>query len=461
MSIFSRLTARLTLLLPLAALTGCDRIADIPIGTGFAAQNICSGVFVSQLPQDKVIQRWVAPQVKPLPSLWKVAVDTQARNVVVSDRLFGKLFAQQAHYREGVGCTLTQRTPLATLDAQVGPLPRASLTPGAAWPQGEAGPVAAGSTGADMTAVTAAIDAAFVENSANTRNTLAVAVIHKGQLIAEKYADGVTASTPLIGWSMSKSLTSTLVGLMADRGRLNVDAPAPVPEWAGTEKAPITTLQLLHMASGLQWSENSQGKDADQGYLLHRTRDFAAWYAAKPLVAAPGTVYNYSTGETSLIARIVQDAAGGSLMDVERFAREALFYPLGIASVVMQHDAEGHLSGGAHVLMSARDWARLGQLYLRNGEWNGQQVLSSAWIARALTPSPANANYGAQIRLNTGRAEWSTLPESTFGFTGHQEQKTIIVPDHDLVVVRLGYTFEGSVDIDESELLVRRIVAAL
>ncbi len=439
--------------------SGCDMIADLPIGNGYAAKNICSGLFVSQLDENTLIDRYVAPQIEPLPLLWQIDIDYDQQTVTVQDKIFKKLYASRAYYRDGFGCTLTFKEPLEKLDRQTpAPYGRA-LSVNQYWPQGAAGIDPQAQANVNMSVIDAAIDDAFEETEGNTRNTMAVAVVHQGKLVAERYAEGADETTRLIGWSMSKSVTSTLVGLLSDRGLLDVKAPAPVPEWQGTEKEAITLEHLLHMASGLEWFEESRGPNHDQGYILHRTKDFARFYLEQPLVATPGEVYNYSTGETSLIGRIIQDTVGGTLADSYRFIKEALFIPIQIESAVVEYDTVGQPATGAYVWMTARDWARLGLLYLNGGNWYGQQILSKEWIDYALTPSPANPEYAAQIWVNTHKSVWPSLPESTFAFLGHQAQRVIVVPDYDLVVVRLGFTFEDGAD--QTEQLVARIIEGL
>jgi hypothetical protein len=399
------------------ALSGCDLAKDIPVGTGYAARNICSQYFLSGIDLKTATHRYVAPAVKPLPLLWAIEVDEVNRTVSVRDQIFINQNRNTAYYREGVGCTLLHDSTPEQLDAQLPLITPPQDATAAPWPLGD-GPVDAGLPGIDYPALGAAVDAAFAETGPTPINTLAVAVVHQGQLIAEQYANGIGPDTRLIGWSMTKSFTATLIGLLYDQARLTLDAPAPVAEWQGTDKAAITLVDLLHMAAGLEWSETAQGDTPDQGRMLFVAPDFASYYAAKPVVAEPGTRFNYSTGVSSLLGRIAQDTIGGSLADTYHFMNDTLFHPLGIDDAVLEFDTLGQPAGGSG------------------------QILSSDWIDQALTPSPANPIYGYQIWLNTAGKIWPSLPEDSFAFRGFQQQIVLVIPRHDLIIVRLGVTVD-------------------
>lgn len=422
-------------------LTGCDKIKDIPVGTGYAAKQICSSLFVSELPRNTVIHRFVAPQLQQLPLLWNIQVDTDNKTVSVRDNVFINQNLNVAYYREGFGCTLLHDATPDQLDAQLPlrypPLPSAD----APWPLGD-GEVVTDAPGIDYARLDAAIASAFVQASPNPANTLAIVVVHDGRLIAERYALGADRHSRLVSWSMAKSFTATLIGLLQDRGMLDVTEPAPIAEWAGTDKASITLTHLLHMAPGLRWSETDQGPTPDRGRMLFTQPDHAAFYLQQPLIAEPGTTFNYSTGVTALLARIVQDQTGGSLQDTYRFMHESLFAPLGINDAVLEFDTVGNPVGGASLYITARDWAKLGLLYARKGNWFGEQLLSENWIDFALTPSPANPGYGAQIWLNHDLKMWPYLPADSFAFRGFHQQIVLVVPRYDLIVVRQGVTFK-------------------
>jgi len=275
------------------------------------------------------------------------------------------------------------------------------------------------------------------------KNTLSVAVVHHGELIAERYAEGIDKTTRLLSWSMAKTLTAATIGILDNDAVLDASAPAPVADWASDSRSEITLKDMLQMASGISWNEASQGDDADQGYHLFQVEDMAAYYAEQPLESEPGTVFNYSTGQSNLLARIAQQAVGGSLEDYYRFINERLFLPIGINDAIVEFDTTGHPVGGAYHYLNTRDWARIGLLLQRKGDWFGEQVLPANWVNQMLTPSAADETYGYQIWLNTNRTYWPELPSSTYALRGFQGQMVMVIPDHDVIIVRTGVTFGG------------------
>ena len=254
-----------------------------------------------------------------------------------------------------------------------------------------------------------------------------------GEVVHEWYADGVGPDTTLISWSMAKSITQALVGFAVDDGLLDIHGPAPVPEWADDERSAITVDHLLRMCSGLHFVEDyvdDQVSDVIRMLFGDGKDDMAAFAAAFPLDHEPGTVFNYSSGTTSIIARIL-----GGLYDVEALLRDRLFGPLGMTSAIPKFDDAGTFIGSSYVYATARDFARFGQLYLDGG----RDVLPADWVTYARTESPVPVGpdddqpYGAHWWL------FPPIPGS-FAAQGYEGQRTLIVPERDLVVVRLGKT---------------------
>lgn len=436
------------------------RFVLTPVGTGFAAKGICSEVFVSHIDPDIAMNEHVGPQVFTLRHIWKVDIDEDAKTVTVDITRRPSRYRQVAYYREGIGCTLMHGESFDSLDDQYDEPETFSLPEDQYWPHGSAG-VTPNVSGVDYDTLNEVLDAAMVDEGVYSGNPLGIAVIYKDKLIAERYGDSATADSPLQGWSMTKSMTGTLVGILSDRGMLSVKDPAPVPEWEGTEKESITIENLLHMAAGLQWNEFPVGPNHEQGEMLFLEKDFAGFYQSLPVVAVPGTVFEYSTGSSALLGRIVQKHIGGTINSYLDFANDALLKPINIDSAVIEFDTVGHPTGGAHLHMTVRDWARLGLLYAHNGNWFGRQVISSDWVDYALTPSPANPGYGAQIWLNTNHSQWQNLPESSFAFSGFQSQRVIVAPDYDLVIVRMGVTVIANEDTYNEPALVNGVLEAL
>jgi CubicO group peptidase (beta-lactamase class C family) len=278
--------------------------------------------------------------------------------------------------------------------------------------------------------------------------TLALVVQHRGEVVFERYgtqpdtpfAPGgpVGPETTLISWSMAKSITQAAVGIAVGDGLLTLDAPAPVPAWRGTAKEAITLLDLLEMRPGLEFVEdyvdNSISHCIDMLYGSG-TDDMAAYAAALPLLHEPGTHWNYSSGTTNIVARILGDAVGGGREGMEAFLRERLFGPAGMASAVPKFDTAGTFVGSSYVYATARDFARFGRLFLDDGVAGGVRVLPEGWRDVART----QVAFDDEVGFGYGR-HWWLWPEfpGSFAAHGYEGQYTLVVPDRELVVVHLG-----------------------
>ena len=267
---------------------------------------------------------------------------------------------------------------------------------------------------------------------------LALVVVQGGRLVAERYGPDTTPDTRLISWSMAKSITHALVGIAVRDGRLDIDAPAPVPAWAGDDRQAITTRQLLQMRDGLDFVEDYV--DAEVSHCIDMLfgsgkQDVAAYAAARPLAHAPGTTWNYSSGTSNIVARIVGEAVGEG--GVLAFIQKELFDPLGMSSAVARVDGAGTFVGSSFVDATARDFARFGLLYLRDGIWEGRRLLPAGWVddARTFTAHDPDGmfDYGTHWWLWRDR-------HGSFGCHGYEGQFIVCVPDLDVVVVRLGKT---------------------
>jgi CubicO group peptidase (beta-lactamase class C family) len=296
-----------------------------------------------------------------------------------------------------------------------------------------------------------------------------VVVVQDGRLVAERYAAGVAVDAPLLSWSMGKSVTMALVGALVGDGRLDLPAPAPVPEWRapGDPRGAITLDQLLRQSSGLAFDE-TYGAVNDVSRMLFTRPDTGAFAAAMPLAAPPESVWSYSSGTSNIVARIVRDVFAGDLAAMRRYANERLFDPVGMTSALFEPDASGTFIGSSFVFMTARDWARFGELFRRDGVWDGQRILPDGWVRYAITPTPAAplGSYGAHWWLDAGevdapeRRPWPQLPPETYAARGHSGQWVVVVPSARLVVVRLGLTLPDLED-DGTQELVAELLAAL
>jgi len=302
-----------------------------------------------------------------------------------------------------------------------------------------------------------AADAFFTDPALG--ETRAVVILQNGKRVYERYAPGYGPGNRLISWSMAKSITSTLVGELVAEGKLELDMPAPVPEWRaspGDPRASITLRQLLNMSSGLKHieSEPAELADTNRALFADKSGDIVAHAVAAPLESKPGTVFEYSTLTTHILGAIVtRTIAPGATTPLARrksmrdFINARLAGPAAMPSLLCEFDPEGHLLGGSLCHASARDWANFGQLYLARGTVAGRQVVSPDWVDFVQTPAPTNAGYGGQFWLNRvpTKPHESALfanqgPADAYAAIGHLGQYVIIVPSKQLVVVRLGKT---------------------
>jgi CubicO group peptidase (beta-lactamase class C family) len=242
---------------------------------------------------------------------------------------------------------------------------------------------------------------------------------------------------------MAKSFTSALVGILVRDARLDVHAPAPVAAWsaASDRRAAITVDDLLRMSSGLSWTTGSYPNNPDQSALI-ASDDAAAFVASKPLAHEPGTTFQYSDGSTVLVARILADIAGSGYAFRE-FMRLELLDKIGIQRMDMDFDAAGTWIGAWSADTTARNFAKFGLLYLRDGVWDGERILPEGWVEYSRSPSPANPEYGAGWWLDL-------LRPGVFYAVGVQGQVITVDPEHDLTFVTLATDSRISLPVSEA-----------
>ncbi len=305
--------------------------------------------------------------------------------------------------------------------------------------------------------------APFFEDPA-LAETRAVVILHGGILIAERYAPGYTPDTPLISWSMAKTVTGTLIGLMIADGRLALDQPAPVEEWQtpGDARRNITIRHLLHMASGLDHTEMPDAEGNPPIYAVDTTRllflpegreNVARYAETRTLEAQPGEKFEYSTATSHILVDIMTRTLTDSKdPDIRReamlrFAKGRLFDPLGMESAVPEFDRNGTMLGGSMIHATARDWAKLGEFLRNNGSVKGAQLLPTSWTRFMRTSSELDAAYGGHLWINKPRPEGRNqvlfpgkAPDDVFAMLGHLGQQVVVSPQHKMVIVRLGMT---------------------
>jgi len=418
------------------------------VATGFSAKNICSGHFVSGFEPEQVAEE----ALKPIDSAFNyIDYRVDPENKTVITKIAG-LFERRAIFRPGLGCTLLA-IGQETLDTKISPLAAINQPDLKPWPFGLA-KIEYDDGSIDYNLLNQAIDRAFSEPESNgKRYVKAVAIVYKGKLIAEHYAAGVNTETPLLSWSMAKSITSLQVGLLVKAGLIDLFAPARVPAWKDSQdpRSKITLDQLMRMSSGLEFNE-TYGINTDVSSMLSVKADTGGFAADKPLAFIPDTHWSYSSGTTNIIAGIIKRTIGGNFQHYYEFAQQQLFIPLGVSTAVLETDANDTFVGSSFSYASARDWAKFGQLMLQNGQWNGQQLIPADWVKYSTTATktaPLN-QYGAQFWLNanpnstTEKRIWPTVPSDAYYMSGYQGQYVVVIPSKELIVVRMGFTKPGT-----------------
>lgn len=291
--------------------------------------------------------------------------------------------------------------------------------------------------------------------------TRAVIVMHDGRIVAERYAHGYGEETRFVGWSMTKTITGVMIGMLVAEGKLRLDETPPIKIWqrSGEPRGEITLRQLLQMRSGLRHTEKGEpAYDADtvRMLFLQGRDDMAAWAEAQPLEAEPGSEFKYSTSTSVILAdiaaRVLTNRADpeSRRQAVDNFLRARLFGPLAMYSTIPEYDAAGTFIGGSMVHATTRDWARFGEFLRNGGSARGAQLVPKGWITFMTKPSPRSPDYGAQIWLNRASGTDRHVlfaengPSDLFAMVGHLGQYVLVSPSKKLTVVRLGKTDDAA-----------------
>jgi CubicO group peptidase (beta-lactamase class C family) len=406
----------------------------IRVGSGYSAKIVCSNVFLADRDPQEVLAVDVQAPGHPLLRLMRVSVDRQVGTVTAG--LLGVFGKSIAVFRDGLGCTNVPDGNVAAAKAMTG----AALTPAppldALWPEGARVEV---SQDPEI--------AAILDDTALTGPGMrAIVVVKNGRIVGERYGDGFSDKTPLLGWSMTKTVNAAIVGTVIKTGKMALSDTGLFESWKADGRAAISLADLMAMSSGLQFNED-YGDVADVTHMLYLEPDMAGFTEAKPLAGEVGKVFSYSSGTAVLLSRLWQDAVGDQKQALA-WPRLSLFDPLGMQSAVLEADEHGTLVGSSYLYATARDWARFGQFLLQNGVWNGEQILPEGFVTWMREKAPANGAYGRgqlwlegpgdEQRVGGGLAEG--LPGDTFWMEGHDGQTVAIIPSKGLVVVRMGLT---------------------
>ena len=410
---------------------------QLPVANGYAAKKMCSCTFISGRDQASIQEEDLA--FGPL-SLTSSKIDHENKSVTSSILGFQ---ARTAVYRHDVGCVLLNGTDDYNTDLQVR---RPKLDANIPWPLGskyESKQV----QGVNYEMLKSAINKAF-DSSRNMDSlmTRAVVVSYKDTLIMESYANGFDKDTEILGWSMTKSITATLIAMMIEEGKYDLDTDHLFPDW-DDERKNIKLRHLLNMQSGLDFSEEYAAL-SDATRMLYISDNVSTIPLGSTIKDEPGTHWYYSSGTSNILSALLRKHSA-SQEEYLNMPYERLFNPLGMTSAVLESDESGHFIGSSYMYATPRDWARFGLLYLNQGNWYGEQLIDSSWVDFVDEPvADSKGIYGGHFWLNHDNAAYPDVPSDVYSCNGFQGQYVFIIPSYDAVVVRMGLTEGEKFDIN-------------
>ncbi|MEM9671118.1 MAG: serine hydrolase domain-containing protein [Cyclobacteriaceae bacterium] len=414
----------------------------LPVLTGFGAKHLCSCHFVAERTEQSVLSTELARYPYRLADY---QIDSEEQSA--SSSIFG-VAARKAIYRPGAGCVLLVNDAALPEVTQLQHL-TAQTTSGYTIPENTDSLNAV-----DYTQLQSALDWSFAEpDPEQLKNTKAVVVVYDDTLVTEGYASDFSAQTRMPGWSMTKSIINAMVGISVRQSDIDINKPAPVPAWQKEDdpRQNISWDDLLRMSSGLAWDETYFGV-SDVTRMLYLSEDMAEVAINQPLEEEPGEEWYYSSGTTNILSSLLRQHWGDEAYYALPY--QQLFRPLGMTSVVMETDLSGTFVGSSYMMATARDWAKFGLLYYHDGVWQGKRILPEGWVNYTTKPveDAPFRKYGAQFWLNAGernrpdQREFPDVPTELFFAEGFDGQSVFVLPDHKLVIVRLGVTARGNFD---------------
>ena len=415
------------------------------IFTGFAAKNVASGVFIAHRTQESIEQNDI--HFFPV-TLASTKVDSINKTVTSDFFSFGK---QTAIYREGLGVCLLSNFDKKEILKQKLNLPQAPNLQNIKWPKGE-------KIENDLSEI---FDKDSIEKTLNWAlsegNTRAVLIAYDTLGIIEKYNNGFDKNSLLLGWSITKSIFNALSGILVKENRLQLDSSVAISDWENDTRKNISLRSLLTMSSGLEWEEN-YGDISDVTLMLYREGNKANYAIQKKSLYPIDSIWQYSSGTSNILSKVIRKQFKTN-QAYWSFPYKKLFYRIGMYHTTIEADASGHFVASSYSYATTRDWARFGLLYLNNGIWGKDTILSSDWIQFTRSEAPhSEGKYGAQFWLNKSGYELPNAPKDIFYADGYQGQRIYIIPSKKLVIVRFGISKKGEFDYDK---LVVSVINAL
>lgn len=449
----------LVLALLAAGVAYLSRIA--PSGTGYKAMTACTALFVSGRSIEE-LDREEFDGLHPILDYVSIFVDADGGRV--SAKMLG-MGAQTAIYRKGLGCTLTD------YGDDLPPVPDGLADPlstkAGDWTEPDP-------STAQNTRLNTAIGRAFAESDGTSElNTRALLVCHDGMLVGERYVDGVTAETALPAYSLTKTILGALIGIAYGDDPDFLKKRADLEAWRDLEdddpRREITMADLLHMTTATNWSEATGDPLSPILKMTYHSRDMAAYAAQRQSEGKPGSKFQYNSGSSLILSRLLLERLGNDTEAYLAFPREKLFAPAGMTSAIIAPDASGTLNGGFGASATARDWLRFGLLYLNDGKSGSEQVLPEEWIEASQVTQPASAErgYGLHIWVNqpfekdgAERMPRPRLPSDALMMNGQFGQLVAVIPSKNVVIVRLGQSNDWDFSTDPDD-LIANILSAL
>ncbi len=402
----------------------------LPIITGYPAKYLCSAVFVSDRQQAEVEALDLHFSFL---QYTKNVVNLQDSSVT-SSFLWGK---SKAIYRKGFGATLLRGINEDELRKIKFPkIIRATYNQDTiAWPLGNILPKK--STNID-TVKLAEITEKLMDDEGYNGHAFAFMVVHKGIPVVEAYQPQFNAKTRFLSWSMAKSFTNTLAGIMVKDGKWDINQAVNTPEWQTDERKKITINNLMQMQSGLRWNED-YGNRSDVTQMLYCEGDFAKFTYDQPSAFPAGNHWYYSSGSVNLVNCLMRKTFGND-NDYYSFAQTKLFSKIGMPDAVFEVDASGTQVGSSYIYATARDYARYAMLNLQDGVFNGERILPEGWVKYTTAPAAdSKGKYGSLFWLNVSKY-YPSAPDDMYSCNGHDGQQIFIIPSKELIIVLVGYS---------------------
>jgi CubicO group peptidase (beta-lactamase class C family) len=410
----------------------------LDIITGFSAKSVCSCTFEAGRDLKSIEE---GDNDIDMVNYAKNKIDFEEKSV--TSTVFG-LKKRTAVYKEGLGCILIPEGENNNMAFKPNRKISQSELP---YPYGNSPEKDTLFANVNQNLLKMAVENAFdCEGYDEVKRTRAVLVLYKDQVIAEKYTSGFSRETKLLGWSMTKSITSAVLGILEKQGKVSLAQSNLFKEWENDDRSKITLNNLLQMNSGLEWVED-YNTISDVTKMLFLEADMTKPQLYKTLIGEPNKSWNYSSGTTNLLSGFIRNQfkAHQEYLD---FWYSELVDKIGMNSMVIETDLAGNYVGSSYSWATARDWAKFGLLYLHKGNWNGEQIFNESWVKYAATPTNgSNGEYGAHFWLNAG-GKYPNVPKDLFSCNGYQGQHVFIIPSKDIVIVRFGLAENPEFDVD-------------